>query len=395
MEAQEERASAALERVLHDQRTQLLRWCAYLTGNADVAEDLVQETLAAAWRSTRQPAFAADYPAWLAGIARNICRSWQRGRRRDLVYNARPFGSSDDESAVELDPADPFDVEEALERDELAYLLDRALALLPAETRLALIAKYIEQSSLEEVAARLKISQGALAARLHRGKLALRQVLVTNLCAEAASYGLVPPAKDAWQQTRIWCPACGARMLLGRLASETGHFALRCPGCYEHGHVDLASWQENGLFQGLASYRVALSRLSRSAHAFYRSGLRQGSAPCVRCGQRASTVRVLSRESAASEGSEADGAYLRVYCAGCSATYTAGLSGLVLCHPTVQRFWRAYPRMSTLPDREIESDGRPAILTSFVSRDGGARLDVISDRETFAVRRIGDSVIDE
>jgi RNA polymerase sigma factor (sigma-70 family) len=391
MEVQEERTAAALERAFHDQRAQLVRWCAHLAGNVDVAEDLVQETFSAAWRSVRRPALTEEYPAWLAGIARNICRSWQRNQRRELARRTHFFGDTAFDGGGNLDLADPFDVEEALERDELISLLDRALALLPGETRQVLVAKYVEQASLEEVARRLGISQGALAARLHRGKLVLRRTLTTDLRAEASSYGLVSPGDDVWRQTRIWCPNCGERALMGRLAPETDHFALRCPTCSGQGHADLASWQEHRLFQGLSSHRVALSRLSKSAHTFYRRGLHEGTTPCARCGRPSSVSRVRPNGAGASE-MPGDAAYIRVSCGYCSATYTAGLCGLVLCHPEAQRFWRAHPRIVTLPDREIESDGRPAILTSFVSRDRTARLDIISDRETFAVRRINGAI---
>ncbi len=44
-----------LEDVLRAERARLVRWCAYLTGNADAAEDIVQETCAVAWRSARRP----------------------------------------------------------------------------------------------------------------------------------------------------------------------------------------------------------------------------------------------------------------------------------------------------------------------------------------------------
>ncbi len=392
MVAQEEASSIALERVLHSQRASLLRWCAHLSGNLDVAEDLVQETLSAAWRSTRRPTHSEEYPAWLAGIARNICRSWLRSQRRELARKAHSLNATATNDSRETDVADPFDVTAALERDELIYLLDRALALLPRETRLALIAKYVEQSSLDEIAGRLGISQGALATRLHRGKRALRQVLATDLRAEAASFGLIPPGDDGWLRTRIWCPTCGEHMLIGRLAPETDRFALRCPTCYEHDQADLASWYEPRLFRGLASHRVALSRLSKSAYAFYRRGLREGTTPCIRCGRRTSVVCVQQSDIWEKTGNAAS---LRVTCESCSTTYTAGLSGLVLCHPETQRFWRTHPRIVALPDQAIESDGRPAILTSFVSRDRTARLDVISDRETLALRRIGDMVFDD
>ena len=106
-------------------------------------------------------------------------------------------------------------------------------------------------------------------------------------------------------------------------------------------------------------------------------------AVCVRCGASAMMRCVRAQRS---------DFHLRVICAHCAATYSATLSGILFCHPQTQRFWRDHPRMTTLPDRAIEYDGQPAALTSFVSRDGAARLDFISDLQTFTIWRIDGAV---
>jgi RNA polymerase sigma-70 factor (ECF subfamily) len=372
-----------LEDTLRAERGRLVRWCAYLTGNSTIAEDLAQETCAAAWRSARGPERAEEYGAWLAGIARNICRSWRRSQFREAPYAPWPtVGEMDDTDDINDLTLETTDLTELVERKELALLLDHAMRYLPAETRQALVAKYIEEAPLAEVAARMGMSESALAARLHRGKVALRRVLATELRDEAASYGLTPAEDDGWRETRIWCPVCGARRFVGRLTPETDTFALRCPQCYPRDRVDFARWSGRGLFRGLSSHRAALSRLSRSAHEFYGRSLSDGKAVCVRCG----ATGVMRRVGPAWSGSEF---HLRLICARCSAEYSAALSGIVFCHPQTQRFWRDHPRMTMLPDRAIEYGGQRAALTSFVSRDGAARLDFISDPQTFARWEIG------
>lgn len=383
---------AALESVLCVERGRLVRWCAYLTGNVDVAEDLTQETLSAAWRSTRQPDHPDQFPAWLAGIARNICRSWRRSQQRELAHRANALSrqegaSAEDGSRHSSELADSFDLSVLLERNERALLLGHALALLPPETRQILTAKYIEESSLAEVAARMGASEGAIAARLHRGKIALRRVLTNELRTEAIHYGLVPPDDDGWHETRIWCPVCAQHRLMGRLEREA--FALRCPLCYEHTPIDFARWREQGLFVGLSSHRSALSRLAKSALAFYQQALREGSARCRRCGGHA-----LARQTQPHTQTESldDEVQMRVSCPTCGARYTASFSGLILCHAEVQRFWRAHPRMLTLPNRALDYGGRPATLTTFASRDEVAQLEVISDSETFDVLHIGGAI---
>jgi RNA polymerase sigma-70 factor (ECF subfamily) len=377
-----------LESALRAERGRLVRWCAYLTGNSTVAEDLAQETCAAAWRSAGRPERAEEYGAWLAGIARNICRSWRRNQLREASRASWPnVGQTGDADEIGDPTLEATDLTELVEREELALLLDHAMAYLPEETRQALVAKYIEETPLAEVAARMGVSESALAARLHRGKQALRHIFATELRDEAVSFGLAPAEDDGWRETRIWCPVCGARQFAGRLASETDTFALRCPECYRRDHVDFASWSERGLFRGLSSHRAALSRLSRSAHEFYGRCLSDGIAICARCGATAVMRRATPEETGSAF-------HLRVACAHCMAAYAATLSGILFCHPQTQRFWRDQSRMTTLPDHAIEYGGQRAALTSFVSRDGAARLEFISNLQTFAILQINGATPD-
>jgi RNA polymerase sigma factor (sigma-70 family) len=377
--------SAPLAHAMRAQRANLLRWCIYLVGDPDIAEDLVQETLAAAWRSKRQPAHVEEYPAWLAGIARNVCWSWKRRQRRESLRLVPLVDGEAPPDANSILAESRHNLEIDLEREELALLLDRALAQLPGDTREALIRKYIDESPLAEVAARLGLTAGATAARLHRGKLALRRLFTTTLRAEAASFGLVSPEDKEWRQTRIWCPECGAHRLLGQLADDDGLLMLRCPACFARSQTNLASWTDPALFRGMKSYRSSLSRLSRYAHGYYRRGLATGRARCVRCGHEAPVRRARTAELPQNAGEIAG---IIVTCPACKRTALAGLNGLLLCHPQAQQFWRRHPRISTAPSQKITVNGRVATLTRFVARTEVARLEVVSDWETLETLKI-------
>ncbi len=217
---------------LADERARLVRLCAILTSAPSAAEDLAQETLLEAWRCWPKLVDRQALAPWLSGIARNVCLRWRRQRGRETQFligdafddaTAQPpaWLNSDDDLAI------------ALERLELAALLDRAMALLPPETRLALVQHYVEDASHATIAARLGLSVGAVAVRLHRGRLAFRRLLEGDLRPEAESFGLVAPQAEQrrWQETRIWCPECGQRRLLGYLDAERGDFSVRCPDC--------------------------------------------------------------------------------------------------------------------------------------------------------------------
>jgi DNA-directed RNA polymerase specialized sigma24 family protein len=60
------------------ERLRIVRLCTLLTGDADVAEDMAQETLLEAWRSAEKLRDPGAWRPWLSGIARNVCLRWQR-----------------------------------------------------------------------------------------------------------------------------------------------------------------------------------------------------------------------------------------------------------------------------------------------------------------------------
>ncbi|MCE7987365.1 MAG: RNA polymerase sigma factor [Caldilinea sp. CFX5] len=187
-----------LQERLLNARPRLQGLCAYLTGDPDSAEDLVQEVLLEAWRSftTLRNPDAVD--AWLNGIVRNVCARWRRTRRREATW-LRPDqelpGEGDPNALVEH-VAEPFDLELLLDRQELAELLDRALALLPATTRDVLVRKYIAEARHAEIADQLGMNENAVTVCLHRGKVAPRSRLDLSPCRQRPRDHRDRPAPD-------------------------------------------------------------------------------------------------------------------------------------------------------------------------------------------------------
>lgn len=367
--------------VVASEHAALVRLCARITGDRDAAEDLAQEAIyeALAHADTlRDPSSRAQ---WLRGIARNVClRSGQR-RARESARLSPTRVSNNGQPGVEEWTPDGFDVEMELERSELAHLLDRAMALLPPDTRAVLVGRYVEESPLAEIAARLDISEGAVAVRLHRGKRALRDVLATEMREEAASYDLAVVEDHRWRETRIWCPRCAGRRLLG-LFTESGALWLRCPDCYPATGCMYNRGGSAALFEGVRSYKPAFSRLMAWIDAYFGAALVAGGGSCAICGCPA-RVGMRDAGDAPPDLPPQPGAYVR--CEACSCVSDVSLEGLALCLPETRRFWREHPRMLTLPGREIEVAGGPAVVTSFQDASGRARLDVVSDRATLRV----------
>lgn len=383
------------EAALAAERARLIRLCARLTGDPGAAEDLAQETLLEAWRlrdRLRDPDNAERRARWLAAIARNICLRWQRSHGQDRAYLISPASSPD--PAVGVWPAAPVsledlltsdaDLELELERDELADLLDRALALLPPPTRDILIARFIHERPQAEVAARLGVTEDVVAQRLHRGKLTLRRVLTTDLRQEAAPYLAIAPkpgnATPEWQETRIWCPFCGRHRLQCYIDRDTGAFALHCSGnCLAD--INVVGLATDSPFVGeLASPKSILARHCLALSISYREAIATQSDVCPDCGGPAS-VRLGIPDSHVPDQLLAQGVYIE--CPRCGPLDSATPYHLTIDTPQAIAFWRRHPRMRPLPIREIEYGGRSALLTGFESVGDSARVEIISARDTW------------
>ncbi|MBO9578066.1 MAG: sigma-70 family RNA polymerase sigma factor [Microbacteriaceae bacterium] len=79
--------SSDVERVLADAAPALLGYFLRRVEPAEDAADLMNETLAAAWKASRRmPADAEAARMWCFGVARNVLRNHERGhRRRDAL----------------------------------------------------------------------------------------------------------------------------------------------------------------------------------------------------------------------------------------------------------------------------------------------------------------------
>ena len=385
-----------LETVLPAERARLVRLCAAITSNGDVAEDLAQETLLEAWRHLHELREPERRTQWLSGIARNVCLRWARKHGRELAHLAeqRP-GEETESSGLEDLLADDFDLEVELERKELVELLDRALALLPPETRTILVKRYVEESSIAEVAAQLGLNASAAAMRLQRGKLALRRVLTHELSQELAPYSIHKYGAGQWEETRLWCPYCGQSRLLGHFVPNNDGLLLRCPVCNVGTGGNMVDNHNAALFGYVKTYKPALSRLLTWGETYYYPNLLTHTVPCLHCG-RPTTLRLNPSADAPSWVQASYGKRQGVY-HGCecnspiyrgSSQNWSSLDFLALCLPQGRRFLRDHPRMRKLPEHEIETDGRPAIVTRFESVTEHAHFEVVSALDTYEALRV-------
>ncbi len=360
-----------IEQTIWEQRERLVRLCSRFTGQSDVAEDLAHEALIEAHRHRYNIRNPEALQAWINGVTRNVCLRWLRHTGRESQFRFTPPPAEPNQADPIQAIADDFDLEVELERHELAELLDRALAVLPPETRTVLVQKYVEESPHAEIAARLGMSVGAVAMRLQRGKLALRQILATDLRHEALSYGLVAAEANLWSETRMWCPGCGQHRLLGRLAAP--HFLLRCPHCCTDPRLYTAFYTDHvDLLTDVKGFRRAFGRYLAWSDAFYQHGIASGAAACDRCGTTTPLRLELPGPLALALGLRG----VDAMCAICQVPRNQTLHGIALASPAGRRFWQAHERIRGLPLREITVGNQPALAVEFETPSADARLEV-------------------
>jgi RNA polymerase sigma-70 factor (ECF subfamily) len=145
--------------------------------SADEADELGQEVFLALARSAGRYQPGRRLKAWLAGIAVNKARGWQRTTwiRRNLLRRHH----RDELGIFAVRGSSPE--QEAERRDELRH----ALARLPAAQRDVLLLSVVEGFTGEEVATILGIRPKTVWTRLHRARRAMTQLLAGDQAAAA------------------------------------------------------------------------------------------------------------------------------------------------------------------------------------------------------------------
>jgi len=162
----------------------LLRLVARALGDADDAEDVVQETFLQAYRALHTFRGEASLGTWLGRIALRRCQDrWAKERRRDRIAEARRVDLLWENADYTVDPVA---VAEAAER---RGVLEGALARLPAPLRLAVLLHDAEGLPIAEVAALTAAPLGTAKSRVRRGRAMLVTVLAEAGIERACGVG--------------------------------------------------------------------------------------------------------------------------------------------------------------------------------------------------------------
>ena len=155
MEHTSVRPADGIEQIVDTYGNMLFRLCLITLGNANDAEDAVQETLIKYLQRTSQFENSEHEKAWLITVATNKCKDILRFRSRH--------------SYVDID-----EINEYTQDFTDSGIMD-ALMEIPEKFRMVLVLYYVEEYGIEEIAKIIGKTSSAVKMRLQKGRRLLRE----------------------------------------------------------------------------------------------------------------------------------------------------------------------------------------------------------------------------
>lgn len=147
----------------------LFYFCLRKTSNADEAAELSQDIALAALDALHRGAKIDHMPGWFWQIARNRYARWAERR-----HKIRDTAAESDITAYEIAESDG-DLSDAMVRAEELSILRRELAFVRREYREILVAYYLENRPIRDIASSLSLSVNAVQQRLSRARKTVKE----------------------------------------------------------------------------------------------------------------------------------------------------------------------------------------------------------------------------
>jgi RNA polymerase sigma-70 factor (ECF subfamily) len=157
-------------------RARLLRFIAYSTGDADLAETIVQDALLRAYNGRNNFRGDCSVSTWLTGIAINVLRDHQRTGRYKFWKKVSKTAIDVHEMAAFI-PADGSDPEAQLLAKEKVKTLAKILETLSPKQRTVFLMKFSEEMPVADISEVLGMSLATVRTHLHRALTTVRSQL--------------------------------------------------------------------------------------------------------------------------------------------------------------------------------------------------------------------------
>ncbi len=154
-----------LDRLIEQYQHRLLRYLVYLTGHRELAEDLFQETWIRVLERGHQFNGKHAFSTWLFAVARYLAIDHMRRKQPASLDGLLNHGETPFDVPA-TGQASAFDMTLRREQNEQ---IANGMQHLPAEYREALVLRFQEGMSLEEIASVAGVPLGTVKSRIYRG----------------------------------------------------------------------------------------------------------------------------------------------------------------------------------------------------------------------------------
>lgn len=177
--------------LVNEYSDKLYSWAFHKTSNKELAEDLVQETFLAAYKSFESFEGNSSTKTWLTSILNNKIIDYYRQKSKTFVFldasesqaalNKSDSFFDENESWVESNTSNFWDNEkQLLDNDEFVFALEGCYDKLPINWKKAIQSKYILNVDAKQICNELNISTTNYWKVIQRSKLLLKQCLETS-----------------------------------------------------------------------------------------------------------------------------------------------------------------------------------------------------------------------
>lgn len=151
----------ALDLLVERWQRRLWRYACRLTGNAEAAWEVTQESWLGIVRGIRRLHDPARFRPWAYRIVTNKANDWVRRRK----------------GRVHVEPSETIDppARDELPAHEVAADLEVILRRLPERSRTVLTLYYLEEFDLAEISGILRVPTGTVKSRLHHARAEFKQ----------------------------------------------------------------------------------------------------------------------------------------------------------------------------------------------------------------------------
>ena len=160
----------AFTQLVETYQTPVYNLCYRMLGEGGSAEDASQETFWRAWQNLNRYDPQRSFITWLLSIAAHFCIDQQRKRRVSL-FELDEFPDFDISNPLEPTP------EKVVTLNEEDAALHTLINQLSPQDRAAVILKYWNDCSEEEISQMLSLTVSAVKSRLHRARRQLAEMI--------------------------------------------------------------------------------------------------------------------------------------------------------------------------------------------------------------------------